>query len=92
MWGKYLKALLTLHSVPFPKTHDLSELMVLLPRHLMLNVKKSELSVLGRYSVETRYPGGFEPISRKDAKEAIAIARKIRTEVRRYLPKEENNK
>jgi len=89
---KYLKALLVLHSVPFPKSHDLSEIMALLPKHLMLNVKKSELSILSRYAVETHYPGGFEPISRKDAKEAIAIALKIRAEVSLYLPKEVNNK
>jgi len=89
---KYIKAMLTLHSVPFPKSHDLPELFSLLPRHLIINVKKAELSALNRYSVETRYPGDFEDLTRPDAKEAIVIARKIRTEVRRYLPKEVNNK
>jgi len=46
---KYLKAMLTLHNVPFPKSHDLSELILLLPRHLTINVKKDELSTLNRY-------------------------------------------
>ncbi len=85
---KYLKALLTLHGVPFPKSHDLSELVSLLPKHLMINVKRAELSALNRYSVEARYPGDFEDLTRKDAREAIAIARKIQIEIQRYLPKE----
>jgi len=79
--------MLTLHNVPFPKSHDLSELILLLPRHLTINVKKDELSTLNRYSVETRYPGDFEDLTRQDAKEAIAIARKIKREIRRWMPK-----
>jgi len=85
---KYLKALFTLHSMPFPKTHDLVELVLLLAsRKIKLEISLEDLTVINRYAVEARYPGDFEPIDRADAEEALAIARLVRGAVRKNLPK-----
>ena len=85
---KYVKALLVLRSVGFPKTHDLVVLVELVPPDLSLGVELAELAVLNRYGVEARYPGDWEPITREDAKQACGTARKIRETVRNLLPAE----
>lgn len=85
---KYLKALLTLHSVPFPKTHDLTELPPLMPESVSLEFPSSDLSTLSRYAIDARYPGEWEPITRQEAEQAVAIARNVRESVRANLPKE----
>lgn len=85
---KYIKALLTLHSVPFPKTHDLPELLLQTPKEVGLGLQPADVVVINRYSVEARYPGDWEPITRVDAEEAVALARKVREAVRSHLPKE----
>lgn len=85
---KYLKALLLVHSVDFPKTHDLRVLMQLVSLHVELGLEMSEIVALNRYTVEARYPGDWEPITRDDAEEAVATARKAREAVRACLPKE----
>ena len=72
---KYLKALLAFHSVPFPKTHDLAELVSALPTPHALPVDSAELGLLTRYEVEARYPGDWEPITRQESDEAVRIAR-----------------
>ena len=85
---KYVKALLVLRSVDFPKTHDLVVLVELVPPDLSLGVELAELAVLNRYGVEARYPGDWEPITREDAEQACGTARKIRETVRNLLPTE----
>ena len=42
---------------------------------------------LNRYSVESRYPGNWEPIERSEAEDAVDYARKVRSIVRNSLPK-----
>lgn len=54
---KYLKALLTLHAVPFPKTHDLPELLLGIPQSVGVRLRPTDVAVLNRYSIEGRYPG-----------------------------------
>jgi len=85
---KYLKALLVSRSIPFPKTHDLRILMQLVPKEVKLGLRMNEVLPLNRYTIEARYPGDWEPITRKEAKEALAIARMVRKAVRVYLPDE----
>jgi len=41
---------------------------------------------LTTYATVTRYPGDYEPISLAEARRAIALARRVRREVRRLLP------
>ncbi|MBZ0158793.1 MAG: HEPN domain-containing protein [bacterium] len=85
---KYLKALLTFHTVPFPKTHDLAELLRLVPETGSLTIPLKEIVVINRYAIEARYPGDWEPITRTEAERAVAIARTVRSAVRSALPKE----
>ena len=54
---KYLKALLSYHKIDFPKTHDVAELLALLPANSRLGLKPEELAELNPYAVEGRYPG-----------------------------------
>ena len=83
---KYLKALLTLHAVPFPKIHDLLELLPLVPKALALGIWESDVAEVNRYAIEGRYPGEWEPIVRQDAEAAVEVARKVREAVRKHLP------
>jgi HEPN domain-containing protein len=84
---KYLKALLTLRSISFPRTHDLLELLRLIPRDARVRADPGNAAYLGRFAVETRYPGDDEPVTRADAKRAMRIALDIRKSVRRLLPR-----
>ena len=85
---KYLKALLTLHAVPFPRSHDLPGIHALLPDQVVLEVSLDELRDLNRFSVESRYPGDWDPITRQEAENAVASARRIRARARAVLPLE----
>lgn len=83
---KYLKALLGLHSIPFPKIHDLLELLPLVPKALGLGIQTSDVAEVNRYAVEGRYPGEWDPIGRQDAETSVEAARKVREAVRKHLP------
>jgi HEPN domain-containing protein len=85
---KYLKALLVLRGSEFPRTHDLMVLLNRLPKNIGLRLDAKDIHPLDRYSVEARYPGGWEPIDRKEAEDAVSLARKTRDAVRVCLPKE----
>jgi HEPN domain-containing protein len=84
---KYIKALLTFHGAAFAKTHDLLHLVNLLPAGGSVTVDLSELSAINRFSVESRYPGDWEPITREDAEHAVGVSRKVRDAVRTRLPR-----
>jgi HEPN domain-containing protein len=83
---KYLKGLLVLRGVPFPRTHDLRVLHDLATKSAKLRLSLEKLAPLNRYVIEGRYPGDWEPILQKEAKEALAMARKVREVVRKLLP------
>jgi HEPN domain-containing protein len=83
---KYLKALLVLRQTPFPKVHSVSALLALLPAPARPSLSAGEQERLADYAVVARYPGDYEPISRAEARRAVAIARRVRREVRRLLP------
>ena len=85
---KYLKALLLSRSISFRPVHDLRVLAELIPAEIELGLKMGPLFMLTQYAVETRYPEEEEePITREEAKQAVAIARKVREAVRANLPK-----
>lgn len=84
---KYLKALLTYKDISFPKTHDIEALVVSLPNSLRPNLNDKDQSRLADYATVTRYPGDYEPISLNEARKAVAMARRIRREIRKLLPK-----
>jgi len=83
---KYLKALLTLLAVPFPKTHDLPELLFRVTERVDLSIQPADVAMLSRYSIEARYPGDWEPITRDGAEAAVVMARKLREAIRARLP------
>lgn len=83
---KYLKALLAYRGIDPPRTHDLTELQVLLPPGGL--VLPPDLHLLNPYAVETRYPGPWEPLSREDAQRAVDIALAVRAAVRSRLSRE----
>ena len=82
---KYIKALLVCNSINFPKTHDLAELVCLLPESLKIGVELDALSTLNSYSVSVRYPGFEEPLTRRDAIKALSIAKDIRNTIKDLL-------
>jgi HEPN domain-containing protein len=55
---KYLKALLSAHGIPFPKTHNIGRLLELLPVGARPNLSKAEQNELTDFASGPRYPGG----------------------------------
>jgi len=83
---KYLKALLVLQDVVVPRTHDIEVLLgIVSPRNRpMLNA--FEQQQLTEYAADVRYPSVGNP-SLAEAREAVALARRVRAQARKILPK-----
>jgi len=84
---KYLKALLVLKGIDFPRTHDIGALIRLLPARSRPNLIPEEQERLTDYATVTRYPGDYEPIPLSETRRALRIARRVRSAIRRLLPK-----
>jgi HEPN domain-containing protein len=82
---KYVKALLAVQGSDFRRTHDIGELIALLPIRLRPAIDEKEQDRLTEYATVTRYPGDYEPISLSEARRAVATARRIRRDMRRIL-------
>jgi len=87
---KYLKAVLVLKNMEFPKTHDIERLVGLLPLDVIVTLPVSEQRTLTVYGTATRYPGDCEPVSTQDARKAVSAARRVRRQLRKLLPKNGN--
>ena len=85
---KYLKALLVLKGIPFPKTHNIPALMTILPAKFQKIMTVDEQNLLTEYATVTRYPGYYEDISFAEARDSIRIACRVRKTIRGLLPKE----
>ena len=86
---KFLKALLTLNQIEFPKTHDLGALLDLVsPVDISLAESLSDILLLNPYGVEIRYPGDMPAIDPEDAQNALELAKKVRDAVVKLLPPE----
>jgi HEPN domain-containing protein len=83
---KYIKALLVLNAIEFPRTHQISVLLTLVPPPIQVTLTFEEQERLTEYAVTMRYPGDYDPISREEARQAVQIARRLRNQVRRRLP------
>lgn len=79
---KYLKGFLVFHKIKFPKIHDLTELVKLCAK-IDKNFSKilDDASVLGQYYLIARYPIEYKEAGKKEAKEALMMAEKIRKTV-----------
>jgi HEPN domain-containing protein len=84
---KYLKVFLVSKEIDFPKTHDIKELISLLPPRSRPQVTPEEQRRLTDYATVTRYPGDYEVISLAETRRALKIARRVRNEIRKFLPK-----
>jgi HEPN domain-containing protein len=83
---KYLKALLVYHGIDFPKTHDIGQLVLLLPPGTTVDLSTEEQRRLTLYATVTRYPGDYEPVTTEEARCAVVLARRAREEIREMLP------
>jgi HEPN domain-containing protein len=83
---KYIKALLVFRATPFPKTHDIHALRTLLPPKLRPKLDKKLQDQLTDYATVKRYPDLGPVISLTEARQAVAVARRVRKQVRRHLP------
>jgi len=90
---KALKAWLTFLRVPFPRTHDLIELLDLaLPRLPEMERYRERFAELTEYAVEMRYPDdSFEP-PRDEALSALSFADEMVSRIRRELSKASSEK
>lgn len=82
---KSLKAVLAADGVTPPRIHNLRLLVQLIHDRRDLAITAEELSPLGAFAVQSRYPGEWDPISRAEAAEAVETARRIMALVREAL-------
>ncbi len=81
---KYLKARLQEAEIPFPKTHDLEQLLdLVLPVEPLWESLRRSISQLTDYAVELRYPGDTANV--EEATRALAVAKTVRKLVRQGL-------
>lgn len=85
---KYLKALLVWLQIPFPKTHDVAEISLLLPEGQRPVLSAEETRKLTAYATVTRYPGDYDPILLMEARRAVRLARRVRGALRKMLPRQ----
>jgi HEPN domain-containing protein len=89
---KALKAFLTAHNRPFPKTHDLERLVRwcenVLPAFTQF---VATAQTLNPYASQFRYPGGPLEPSRKEAEEALRMADAVLRFVRQEIVGEEQS-
>jgi len=75
---KAIKGAMLHHGIPFPKTHDLDELVA-----LWKNAQRpwpeafDGITEMTIFAVRARYPGDIDPPMRADAAEAILLAEQI---------------
>ena len=81
---KHLKAWLQENSIPVPRTQNLEELLnLILPTIPSWHSWKSDLAVLSKHAVDTRYVG--QSPTAADAENAMSICEKVRQAVRTEL-------
>jgi len=81
---KYLKAFLQHNEKPFPKTHNLIELLELaLPLDSNLELLRDLLVMLNRFAISFRYPG--EEANKPQAKKALEALTIVRQSIRGYF-------
>jgi HEPN domain-containing protein len=75
---KALKAMLLARKIPFRFVHDIAELLTLLVNQgIILPEEIKSAAELTDYSVESRYPGPFEPVTEEEFKRALKIAEAV---------------
>jgi HEPN domain-containing protein len=86
---KSIKAFLTWHQTPFPKTHDLTLLSgFCLELDASLDAVMAPSLALTRFAVAMRYPGEIEEPSTEEVRQWLAVARAIFDAICSRLPQE----
>ena len=81
---KYLKAVLVFHRRPFPKTHDLVNLLKrCLPYVPVFEIYRHDFGWISTFGVQFRYPG--EEPTMEEAKAALRVAKKVKDYLRNVL-------
>ena len=82
---KFLKAFLVRHQIPFPKSHDIQELLGLAGGVIAgLKAELASAAMLTPFGVDFRYPG--EQIADLwTAREAVEEARRVREVIQQHL-------
>ena len=83
---KFLEGLLTRHQIPFPKTHDIEELLTLAEKRspgIQEDLRVAE--ILSPYGVEVRYPDERPDLNREQGVEALRLANHVRAAVMQRL-------
>ncbi|MBX7257983.1 MAG: HEPN domain-containing protein [Candidatus Hydrogenedentes bacterium] len=83
---KYTKALLTVRGLAFAKTHNIRVLMEILPIESRPHLDRMWQDRLTDYATSARYPG-WDEIPLGEARKAVAVAKRVRREIRGLLPK-----
>lgn len=89
---KALKGLLTYLEIEYPRTHVIETLLDLLrvnQTDIPVNVDKAY--ELTQYAVQTRYPGDWEPVSKKEARRALDLASLVLAWVEGQIPPGKSN-
>jgi HEPN domain-containing protein len=84
---KHIKALLVFRGTLFPKTHEIAVLRALLPPKLRPKLDRKIQERLTHYATVLRYPEEEPDVTLMEARKAVAIARRVRKEVRQHLPR-----
>ena len=75
---KALKAVLVARRIPFRFVHDIAELLTLIENQGVTLPEEIKASAeLTDYSVESRYPGPFEPVTEEEFQRALKIAQTV---------------
>ena len=84
---KYIKALLAYHGIDFPKTHDISYLLSILPGNSQ-NLCMDEVTTekLSYFAVSGRYPGFDVEPTAEEAQDLLRKATAFKKAVRAVLP------
>jgi HEPN domain-containing protein len=86
---KAFKAFLVWHDKPFRKTHELEEIgEACIKLDATLKETVDQAVPLTEYAWKFRYPGEPELPSKKEAKEALAVATEVFNQVLKRFPKE----
>ncbi|MEI7990055.1 MAG: HEPN domain-containing protein [Chloroflexota bacterium] len=83
---KAMKGLLTKHGIDFPRTHVIETLLDFLKANgVSVPNIVDEAFVLTQYAVQTRYPGEWEPVTKKEAQRALERAAQVLTWVEEQI-------
>jgi len=74
---KALKAVLVREQVPFPKTHHLEQLRLLLPEALGRRLEEEDFSGLTSWAVASRYPDEWDEPGVRDVRRAMEQAMRV---------------